>query len=152
MSGCASKAAADSTSTHNAHTISALIHRTNLVFVTTSGPPSPYPTGALTPGDRVLGRDDILQQGSRIGSDYEVCTVNFDLHVLCDDMVEITSMGQVHLTWMFQWPSSGTTGPSAWQGVVDGGTGAYATATGDFQAQALPGGDDSITVRIVKSA
>jgi hypothetical protein len=151
LTGCGTTmAAAHTTAAHGSQTISAVIHRTNLVFVTPSGSSTPYPTGPVVPGDRVLGRDDLLQHGSTIGSDFEVCTASFGLHVLCDDMVDITNVGELHVTWMFQWPSSGTSGPSVWDGVVDGGTGNYANASGDFHARALPSGDDSITLRIVQ--
>jgi hypothetical protein len=143
-----SKAEVPAKAGHAAQTISVVIHLTNLDFITASGSSSPYPTGPLSPGDRVLGRDDILQHGSIVGSDYEVCTASFGLHVLCDDMVEMTNQGQMHLTWMFQWPSSGNSGPPAWEGVVDGGTDSYQNATGEFQAQALPNGDTSITIQL----
>lgn len=149
LTGCAAKAASASTKTGGpTQTISMTIHLTNLDFVTASGTSSPYPTASLSPGDRVIGRDDVLHNGSVVGSDYEFCTVGFGLHVLCDDMVEITNVGQMRISWMFQWPSSGS--PLEWQGVVDGGTGGYRNAIGTFQAQALPGGDDSITLQLEK--
>jgi hypothetical protein len=129
---------------------SIVLHRTNLLFVAASGSTSPYPTGPLAPGDRVLGRDDIYQQRSDIGSDYEVCTVSFSLNVLCDDMVNITNVGQLHVTWSFQWPATGTTGPTSWSGVVDGGTRSYQDAVGSFQAQALPDQDVNITLHLVR--
>jgi hypothetical protein len=134
----------------DAREISVVLHQTDLLFVTTSGSASPYPTGPLVPGDRVLGRDDIEQNGSDIGSDYEVCTASFGLNVLCDDMVNITNNGQLHVTWSFQWPASGTTGPPNWSGVVDGGTGIYQNAIGSFQAQLLPDHDVNITMHIVR--
>jgi hypothetical protein len=151
LTGCAAtRADASTTAGRPAQTITLVVHLTNLEFITVSGSSSPYPSGPLSTGDRVLGRDDIQQHGAIVGSDYEVCTVSFGLHVLCDDMVEITNLGQIHITWMFQWPSSGTSGPSAWKGVVDGGTGTYQNAIGDFQAHALPNRDISITTRIVR--
>jgi hypothetical protein len=132
----------------DAQEISVVAHRTNLVFVTASGTSHQYPTGPLSPGDRILGRDDLQQHGSHIGSDYEVCTVTFALNILCDDMIDLTNVGQLHVIWAFQWPASGTTGPTSWSGVVDGGTGGYENALGGFQARALPGGDLNITVHI----
>jgi hypothetical protein len=98
----------------------------------------------------VLGRDDIYQQRSDIGSDYAVCTISFTLNVLCDNMVNITNVGQLHVTWSFQWPATGTTGPTSWSGVVDGGTGSYQNAIGSFQAEALPDQDVIITLYIVR--
>jgi hypothetical protein len=128
--------------------LSFVTHQTNLEFVTGSGA-SPYPTGPLAPGDRIIGRDDILRGHSVIGSDYEACTVTFGLNVLCEDMVSLTGRGDLHVTWTFQWPSApGSTGPTAWDGVVDGGTGAFGDAHGSFHAAALTGGDISITADI----
>jgi hypothetical protein len=142
-------AAAAPAQLRNAQEISFIAQGTNWLFVTPSGTSSQYPTGPLVPGDRVLGRDDLKQQGSDIGSDYEVCTVSFNRNVLCDDMVTITNVGQLHITWMFQWPATGPAGPSSWSGVVDGGTGAYENAIGSYQAQALPNGD-LITAHITR--
>lgn len=139
-------AGASTTAARPNQTIDLSIHQTNLEFVTASGVSSPYPTGPLSVGDRVVGRDDVLQNGSVIGGDYELCTVGFGLHVLCDDMVDVTNVGQMHIAWMFQWPTSGA--PLSWDGVVDGGTGGYQDAIGAFHAQALPDGDDSITVHL----
>jgi hypothetical protein len=134
----------------DARQLSVVLHRTNLLFVTAAGSTSPYPTGPLGPGDRVLGRDDIYQQASEIGSDYEVCTVSFRLNVLCDDMVNITNVGQLHVTWSFQWPTTGTAGPARWSGVIDGGTSRYQNAIGSFQAQARPDRDVNITLDIAR--
>ena len=147
LTGCAAKmAGASTTPDRPTQTLDLVIHLTNLEFVTAAGSSSPYPTGPLSPGDRVVGRDDVLEHGSLVGADYEFCTVGFGLHVLCDDMVEITNVGQMHINWMFQWPPSGS--PTSWDGVVDGGTGGYRNAIGSFHAQALPGGDDTITVQL----
>jgi hypothetical protein len=150
MTGCSStKAAASGTPVHS-QTVTVVAHQTDLAFVTPSGSSSHYPRGPLSPGDRVLDREDLSQQGSTVGSGFEVCTVSFDLNVLCDYVAEMTGAGDLHVTWNFQWPSSGTTGPTAWDGVVDGGTGDYANAVGDFHAQALPTGDINITLRILQ--
>ncbi len=152
LTGCGTTiaAGAGSNTAHATKTISVVGHRADTVFITAAGSSSQFPTGPLSPGDRIIGREDLRQHGSMIGTDFEVCTVHVGLRVLCDDMVEITNVGELHVAWMFQWPSSGTAGPSAWDGVVDGGTENYANAIGDFHAQALPSGDDSITLRIVQ--
>ena len=155
ITGCASSGVVH-TATANAEVsgtqeISVVIHHTNLLFVTASGTSSHDLPGPLTPGDRVLGRDDIQQHGSDVGSDYEVCTVGFGLNVLCDDMINITNVGQLHVTWAFQWPASGATGPTSWSGVVDGGTDGYQNAIGTFQAQARPSGDVNITLHISRA-
>jgi hypothetical protein len=128
--------------------LSFVTHQANLEFVTGSGA-SPFPTGPLAPGDRIIGRDDILRGRSVIGNDYEACTVTFGLNVLCEDMVSLTGRGDLHVSWTFQWPSApGSPGPTAWDGVVDGGTGAFSDAHGSFHAAALANGDISITADI----
>ena len=149
--GCSvTGAAASSAQDRASERISVVAHQTDLLFVTASGSSSRFPSGPRAPGDRVLGRDDLAQHGSNIGSDYEACTITFGGNVLCDDMIDITDVGQLHVTWTFQWPTSGTTGPSAWNGVVDGGTGAYQNAIGDFQAQVLPNRDIRITADLTR--
>jgi hypothetical protein len=131
--------------------ITLVVHGTDHEFIAASGASTPYPTGPLAPGDRVVGRDqDFSQTGSPIGTDYEVCTASFDLHVLCNDTIDEPNVGQLHVTWMFQWPTSGTTGPSAWSGAVEGGTGAFKDAIGDYQAQAQSNGDDLIVAHITQ--
>ena len=128
--------------------LSFVTHQANIEFVTGTGA-TPFPTGPLAPGDRIIGRDDILRGRSVIGNDYEACTVTFGLHVLCEDMVSLTGRGDLHVTWTFQWPSApGSTGPTAWDGVVDGGTGSFSEAHGSFHAAALASGDISITADI----
>jgi hypothetical protein len=125
--------------------LSFVTHQTNIEFVTGSGA-SPFPTGPLAPGDRIIGRDDVLRGRSVTGSDYEACTVTFGLNVLCEDMVSLTGRGGLHVSWTFQWPSApGSPGPAAWDGVVDGGTGTFSDAHGSFHAAALPNSDISIT-------
>jgi hypothetical protein len=128
--------------------LSFVTHQANIEFVTGTEA-TPFPTGPLAPGDRIIGRDDILRGRSVIGSDYEACTVTFGLNVLCEDMVSLTGRGDLHVTWTFQWPSApGSTGPTAWDGVVDGGTGSFSEAHGSFHAAALASGDISITADI----
>jgi hypothetical protein len=147
-----SAVAGQSSAAHHRGTteVSIVAHPINLEFLTSTGASSPFPTGPLAPGDRVLGRDDILQAASLVGSDEEVCTVTFDRQVLCDDVVSFTGKGDLHVTWAYQWPASGTTGPQSFDGVVDGGTSAYAGAQGDFQATALTGRDLHITATITQ--
>jgi hypothetical protein len=81
-----------------------------------------------------------------VGRDFEVCTVSFGQHVVCDDVLSFDDRGDLHATWAFQWPSTGTSGPSAFDGVIDGGTSLFHNATRDFHAAAVwPGRDLQIT-------
>jgi hypothetical protein len=125
-----------------------VVHPTDFEFVTHAGTSPTFPTTPLAVGDRVIGRDSITQEGARAGTDYEVCTISFDLHALCEDTLTIDGKGDVHASWILQWPRNGTTRPKSFDGIIDGGTGAYRNATGDFHAVALAGPDIQITALI----
>lgn len=127
---------------HHATRISLLAHLTNIEFITTAGATSTFPTGPLAPGDRVLGRDNLLQGGSVAGYDNEVCTVTFAGNVLCDDILTLSNRGQVHVSWSFRWPAT------TYDGVVDGGTAEFRGVSGDFHAVAQPDGDVQITADV----
>jgi hypothetical protein len=123
-------------------TLTVVVHPVQVEFVTASGASSAIPTGPLAAGDRVVGTDEVLESGAVGGHDFEVCTVTFGLHVLCDDMLSLGTRGDLHATWAFEWPSTGTAGPSSFDGVIDGGTSAFHNAAGVFHAVALPPGRD----------
>src|SRR5262245_48189421 len=123
-------------------------HLTHVDFLSQSGA-SPFPTGPLAPGDRIVGSDELRQGGSVVGTDYEVCTVLFDRHVLCDDMVTLTGRGDIHVTWTFQWPlEPGSPGPAAFDGVVNGDTFDFRDAHGSFHAERLSNGDVELSATI----
>jgi hypothetical protein len=147
LAGCAAAAARTPEPPGATHS-SIVVHPTQVEFLSLSGASSRFPTGPLAAGDRVLGSDDLLQGGSTVGHDYEVCTVTFDLHLLCDDMLSFTNKGDLHVTWEFQWPATSSRGPSTFDGVIDGGTSTYRNARGDFHAVALPDRDLEMTATI----
>jgi len=120
-----------------ASTFSFLVHNQGTEYVTAAGPTSAYP-GRLQIGDRILTRDS-LQQGTRsIGYDNELCTVTFDYHDLCQATLALPGKGQIQASWLWiHWPSSFT-------GVIDGGTGTFSHAKGQFKATIL----DSSTLRV----
>ena len=68
--------------------------------------------------------------------------------MLCQDIVILDGRGNVQASWSFRWPATGTGGPASFDGIIDGGTGAFADAHGTFHAQALPHGDLQITATI----
>src|SRR5262245_18685086 len=128
--------------------LSIIAHPTDLEFVAATGASSPLPVAPLTPGDRVLGTDELLSAGTIVGLDYEVCTVSFALNVLCDDMLSFPDQGDVHATWTFRWPATGNSGPASFDGVIDGGTGTYHGVRGAFHAVSLPNRDVQITATL----
>jgi hypothetical protein len=141
---CGSAHAATSAPTQ----LTVVVHPTDVEFVTHAGASPTFPSAPLAVGDRVVGRDSITQAGVRAGTDYEVCTISFDLHALCEDTLVIDGRGDLHASWILQWPRTGATGPKGFDGIIDGGTAAYRNATGDFHAVALGGRDLQITATI----
>ena len=121
---------------------------TAIRFFSNSGPISGFPTTPLVPGDRIIGQDRILQNGRPAGHDNETCTVSFNRDVLCQDIVILDGRGDVQASWTVQWPATGTRGPASFDGIIDGGTGAFRDAHGTFHAQTLPNGDLRITATI----
>jgi hypothetical protein len=71
--------------------------------------------------------------------------VSFNRDVLCQDIVILDGRGDLQASWTFQWPAAVTTGPSNFDGIIEGGTGQFQSSHGSFHATALPNGDLDIT-------
>ena len=147
LGGAAGVAAAQA-SAHTPGQLTFDLQRTALQFFTGTGPITGVPTGPLAPGDRIIGQDRILEDGVPAGHDDEVCTAGFARDVLCQDIAVFDGRGDVQASWSLRWPAAGTRGPVSYDGIIDGGTGAFADAHGTFHAQALPDGDLQITATI----
>jgi hypothetical protein len=110
-------------------------------YVTATGPTSIFP-GRLQIGDRILSRDSLLVGAHSVGYDNELCTVTFDNHDLCQVMLVVPGKGQIQASWLWiHWPSN-------FSGVIEGGTGAFARAQGQFAATVLHNGRVSITATL----
>jgi hypothetical protein len=121
--------------------LTVLMQRTALQFFGDTGPiPFPTETNPLVPGDRVIGQGRILQGGAQVGRDNEACTVAFTRDVLCQDIAVLPGRGDLQTSWTFRWPATGQP-PASFDGIIDGGTGAYAAANGTFHAQNQPNGE-----------
>lgn len=129
-----------------------LSHLTDLQFFSNTGPISGFPTSPLVPGDRIIGRDKVLQGGKVAGHDEEVCTIAFGRDAVCQDMFILNGRGDFQASWTLRWPASGNLGPTSFNGVIDGGTGRFRTAHGTFDAVAIHGGDTRITVTLTGDA
>jgi hypothetical protein len=122
-------------------TLSFVVDSRGLEFVTASGSTSVYP-GHLQIGDRIFSRDALMQGTSSVGYDNELCTVTFDNHELCQIMLAIPGKGQLQASWLW------TDWPSGFTGVIDGGTGTFAHAKGEFTATPLAGGALKLTATL----
>jgi hypothetical protein len=128
--------------------LTVLLQRTAVAFFGNSGPiPFPTMTNPLVPGDRVIAQDRILQGGRPAGRDNEACTVAFTRDVLCQDIAVLPGRGDLQTSWTFRWPATGQP-PASFDGIIDGGTGAFAAADGTFHAQNQPNGDQTLTLTI----
>lgn len=136
------------TSAHAADRLTFESRLTAIQFFSSTGPIGGFPTAPLAPGDRIIGQDRILQNDQPVGHDNEVCTVSFNRDVLCQGVASFDEQGDLQVSWTLQWPATGTSGPSSFDGVVDGGTGQFETAHGSFRAITLPNGDMQVTARI----
>ena len=110
---------------------------TELMFISPSGTTTALPTGPLAIGSRVLGQNLDYERKSLVGTDFEQCTVTFNLNALCDDMLEFRDGSDIRVSWTFRWPASGSSGPKSFDGVILGGTRAWRGAYGDFHAIAI---------------
>jgi hypothetical protein len=122
-------------------TLSFVARNAGLEFVTASGPTTVYP-GHLQIGDRIFARDALTQGTRSVGYDNELCTVTFDNHELCHTVVVLPGEGQIETNWLW------TDWPSGFTGTIDGGTGAFAHATGQFTATPLAGGAVKFTATL----
>ena len=140
VAGCAAGTAAAQATPQAPGQLTFASQLTAIRFFTASGPITGFPTTPLVPGDRIVGQDRILQDGTPAGHDNEACTVSFDRDVLCQDILILDGQGDVQASWTFRWPATGNQGPASFDGIIDGGTGSFRAAHGWFHAQAVPGG------------
>lgn len=147
LGGAAGVAAAQA-SAHTPGQLTFDLQRIALRFFSNTGPIAGFPTSPLAPGDRVIGHDRLVVGGVPAGHDDEVCTVGFTREVLCQDIVIFSGRGDVQVSWSFRWPAAGNRGPAGFDGIIDGGTGAFADVQGTFHSDTLPDGDQRITASI----
>jgi hypothetical protein len=138
--------AANALGAHRTTTVSYIVRSTGTEYVTSAGHTAVFP-GRLETGDQILGRDDLIAGGVKIGFDNESCTVTFDGNDLCHVVTVLKGKGDVEGTWLWVGRNLSRFG-SSFTGIVDGGTGAFANATGQFTGTVWPDGTLRITARL----
>jgi hypothetical protein len=121
-------------------TITFVVRNDGIEYLTSVGSTSVFP-GRLQTGDRILSRDILLQRGRSVGYGDELCTVTFGSNELCQEALVWPGKGQLEASWLWNWPHP-------FSGVIDGGTGTFAHARGDFSATLLPNGEPRITATL----
>jgi hypothetical protein len=119
-------------------------HITNVEFVTAKGA-SLAPSGALVPGDRLVIRADILQNGAVVGYSEDACTVTFNDDVLCDGIDAFTNRGNLHFSGLLRGAVGPSGIPKVFDLIVDGGTFAFHNAHGSAHVVVLSNGDEVVT-------
>jgi hypothetical protein len=109
-------------------------------FVTQSGTTSTFP-GHLSPGDRVISRDALLSGTTVVGYDNELCTATLEDNDFCEVTLVLPGKGQIQASWLWIDRNGSLYGPPYFSGAIDGGTGAYDSARGQFDAEVLPNGE-----------
>jgi hypothetical protein len=124
-----------------------LVQNNGTAYVTASGLTSVFP-GHLRTGDRIFSRDRLLRAGERVGYDNEVCTVTFDNNDFCQTTLVLNGQGDLEVSWLWVGRNASAYGPAHFDGIINGGTGAYAHASGEFEATVLPTGAPQVTVTL----
>ncbi len=120
-------------------TLNLVIKSSGHEYVTAAGSSSVFP-GRLQTGDRILGRDTLLEGTRPVGYDNELCTVMFDDNDLCQTILVLPGKGQIEGNWLWIDRNASLLGPARFTGLIAGGTGTFANAKGQFSASALPNG------------
>jgi hypothetical protein len=109
-------------------------------FVSASGTTSTTFPDRLNTGDRIFSNDRLSDGHHHVGYDNEICTVTFTANDLCQVVGYITGKGEFEATWLWIGRNTSLWGPRHFSGVIDGGTGAFANAHGQFDATVLANG------------
>ena len=134
-------------STHPSRSLTYIVRNAGTAYLTKTGLSTSFP-GTLQTGDQIFARDTLLQGSTKIGYDNETCTVTFDNNDLCRVASVFTGKGETEATWLWINRNSSQYGPSHFTGVIDGGTGSFEHATGQFDATTLPNGTLRITATL----
>jgi hypothetical protein len=116
-------------------------HITNAEIVTATGG-SLAPSAPLVPGDRLLTRADLSQNGAVVGFSEGAGTVEFNGDLLFDGILAFTNRGDLHITGLLRGAFGPSGLPKMFDLTVDGGTFAFRNAHGSLHITVLPNGDE----------
>jgi hypothetical protein len=117
-------------------------HVTNVEFATEAGA-ALVPSQALAPGDRLLIRSDLAENGINAGYSNIVCTVTFNDNVLCDGVFALANRGDLHATALIRGAAGPKGIPTTQDFIVDGGTFEFRDAHGSAHVVVSPNGDET---------
>jgi hypothetical protein len=119
-------------------------HDTNLDFITARGA-SLVPSLPFVPGDRLVERSDLIENGATVGYENGVCTVTFNDNVMCDEIWALTNRGDLHLSALVRGAAGPSGIPAVADLIVDGGTFTFRRTHGFAHAVRLPNNDQATT-------
>jgi hypothetical protein len=131
-------------STHHTPSLAYIVRNNGTAYLTKTGLGTSFP-GKLQTGDQIFARDTLLEGATKVGYDNETCTVTFDNNDLCRVVSVFPGKGEMEASWLWINRNTSDYGPSHFSGIIDGGTGSFAHAHGQFNATALPNGTLEIT-------
>ena len=115
-------------------------HLTNLEFITAqAGPSASFPTSPMVPGDRLITRDDVTQNGAAVGHLVNLCTLTFNNEFMCEGTWALTNRGDLHTSFLARGSQPSVLAfPKVYDLIVDGGTFAFRNAHGSAHGFSLP--------------
>ena len=120
-------------------------HLTNLEFITAqAGPSVSFPTSPMVPGDRLITRDDLTQNGTPVGHLVNLCTLTFNNEFMCEGTWALTNRGDLHTSFLARANQPSVLGfPKVYDLIVEGGTFAFRNAHGSAHGFSLPNPADA---------
>jgi hypothetical protein len=115
-------------------------HLTNIEFITAqAGPSASFPASPMVPGDRLLTRDDLTENGAPVGHLENLCTLTFNDEFMCEGTWALTNRGDLHTSFLARASQPSVLGfPKVYDLIVDGGTFAFRNAHGSVHGFSLP--------------
>ncbi|MHB8465273.1 MAG: hypothetical protein ACYDH6_06840 [Acidimicrobiales bacterium] len=121
-------------------------HETNVQFVVDGHSTLTPPQGDPAPGDQIIFRSDLIQNGVVVGFTNGQCTVIFNNNGLCHAVFAFTNKGDIMITALLRGLQ-----PQVFDASVVGGTFAYNNFHGDAHAVSTNDTDTNWTLNLATS-